>query len=85
MRHKKFRDIFAKIMHDVCYYVEVEPTLQLLQGKSFIHKTTRTNENSQLDIKVNGLFGSRSFHRRENLQPTWQVMPDKLRRSEEVL
>ena len=40
----QLRDTFAKIMHDVCYDVEAEPILQLLQGESFIHKSTSTDE-----------------------------------------
>ena len=44
------------MMHYVCYDVEVEPTLQLLQGESLIHKTTSTDENARLDIEVNGLW-----------------------------
>ena len=36
MKQNEIRDNFAKIMHDVCYDVEVEPAVQLLQGESFI-------------------------------------------------
>ena len=50
---------FAKIMQAVCYDAELEPTLQLLQGESFIHKTTSTDENARPEIKANGLWGSR--------------------------
>ena len=50
MRHNEIRDTFAKIMRDVFYEVEVETTLQLLQGESIINKTTRTDENARLDI-----------------------------------
>ena len=39
MRHNEIRESFNKIKNDVCYDNEVEPTLQLLQGESFIHKT----------------------------------------------
>ena len=55
MRHNEVQDTFAKIMHDVCCDVEVEPTPHLLHGEPFIHKTTSTNENVRLDIKANGL------------------------------
>ena len=55
MRHNQIRDNFAKLMQDVCYDVTVEPTLQLLQGESFIHKTTSTDENARLNIKATGL------------------------------
>ena len=36
LRHNEIRDTFAKIIHDVCYDVDVEPTLQLLRRESFI-------------------------------------------------
>ena len=55
----EIRDNFAKIIYDVCFF-EVEPTLQLLHGKSFIHKTTSTDEKAQIDIKANGLWGQGS-------------------------
>ena len=38
MRHDAIRDTFAKIMDDVCYYVEIEPHLQPLQGSPLISK-----------------------------------------------
>ena len=60
MRHNKIRDTFADIMHDVCYDVEVEPTLQLLQSEALIIKTISTDENAWLDIKAKVLQGSRS-------------------------
>ena len=56
MRHNEIRDTFAKILHDLYYDVEFEPTLQLLQGESFIHKTTSTDEHARLDIKANDLW-----------------------------
>ena len=46
-------------MHDVSCDFAVEPTLHALQCESFIHKTTSTDENAQLDVKTNGLWGSR--------------------------
>ena len=53
--HKEIRDTFDKMMHNVCYDVEVESILQLLQSESFIHKTIRTDENARLDIKAMGV------------------------------
>ena len=55
MWHNEIRDTFAMIMLEVCYDVEFEPTLKLLQGESFIQKTLRTGEKALLDIKANGL------------------------------
>ena len=36
MKSNEIQDTLAKIMHDFSYDVEVEPTLQLLQGEAFI-------------------------------------------------
>ena len=58
MRDNEIQDTFAKILHDVCYDVEGEPTSHLIQGDSFIHKTTSTDENAWLYIKANDLCGS---------------------------
>ena len=48
-------------MFYACYDLEVKLTLQLLQGHSFIRKTTGTDENAQLDIEANGLWGCYFF------------------------
>ena len=45
MRRNEIRDTLAKIRHDVCYDVEVERTLHLLQDEPFIHKTSSNDEN----------------------------------------
>ena len=44
MRHDEIRDTFAAIMKDVCFDVEIEPKLQPLEGESFVHKTTTTED-----------------------------------------
>ena len=41
-------------MDEVCYDVGNEPNLQLLQGESFGHKTTTTDE-GRVEIKADGL------------------------------
>ena len=46
-------------MNEVCNDVEIEPHLQSLQGESFDNKTTSTEDDARLDIKANGLWGSR--------------------------
>ena len=53
-------------MHDDRYDVEVEPSLQLLQGESVINKTTSGDKNAQPDIKANGQVEP-LFLRREDL------------------
>ena len=59
MRHNEIRDTFASVMKEVCYDVEIEPKHQPLEGESFVHKTTTTEDEARLDIKANGLWDSR--------------------------
>ena len=56
MRHDAIRDTFAKVMDDVCYDVEIEPPLLLLQGESFDFKTTTTEDQALLYINAYGLW-----------------------------
>ena len=46
-------------MNEVCHDVEIEPKLQPLQGESFVNNSTTTEDEARLDIKANGLRGSR--------------------------
>ena len=46
-------------MNEVDHDVEIEPKLQPLQGESFVNNSTTTEDESRLDIKANGLWGSR--------------------------
>ena len=58
MRHNKIRDTFANTMHDVCYDVGVEPTLQpTKESESFIKKTAGTDENARLDTLKRMAYG----------------------------
>ena len=59
MKHNEIRDIFANLMKDVCFDVELEPKLQPLEGESFDNKTTTTEDEAKLDIKANGLWETR--------------------------
>ena len=59
IRHNEINDTFANIMKKVCYDTELEPKLQLLEGKSFNKKTTTTDDEPRLDIKANGLWETR--------------------------
>ena len=56
MRHDAIRDIFAELMNEVCQDVEIEPHRQSLQGWSFDHRTTTTEDAARQDIKANGLW-----------------------------
>ena len=59
MRHDEIRDTFAASMKEVCFDVEIEPKLQPLEGESFVHKTTSTEDEARIDIKANGLWDPR--------------------------
>ena len=62
LRHNESRDVFANQMDDVCRDVQIEPKLQSLDGEIFSSNSTTTDDDARLDIKANGLWGSR-FHR----------------------
>ena len=55
MRHNVIRDIFATLMSEVCFDVEIEPNFQSLQGESFVNNSTTTDEDARPDVKANGL------------------------------
>ena len=46
-------------MDDVCHDVQIEPKLQSLDGEIFSSNSTTTDDDALLDIKANGLWGSR--------------------------
>ena len=57
-RHNESRDTFAILMSEICFDVKIEPELQSLQGESCVSNSTTTHEDSRLDVKSNGLWGS---------------------------
>ena len=59
LRHNEIRDVFANLMDDVCHDVQIEPKLQSLDGEIFSSNSTTTDDDARLDIKANGLWGSR--------------------------
>ena len=59
MRHNEIRDTFATLISKVCFDVEIEPKLQSLQGESFVNNSTTIVEDARVDVKANGLWGSR--------------------------
>ena len=52
-------DVFANLMDDVCQDVQIEPKLQSLDEEIFSSNSTTTDDDARLDIKENGLWGSR--------------------------
>ena len=59
MRHDAIRDTFAELMNEVCHDVDIEHHLQSLQGESFDHRITTTENKARLDLKANGLWETR--------------------------
>ena len=59
LRHNEIRDVFANLMDDVCHDVQIDPKLQSLDGEIFSSNSTTTDDDARLDIKANGLWGSR--------------------------
>ena len=55
----EIRDTVANLMNEVCHDVEIEPKLQPLKGQSFVNNSTTTEDDARLEIKANGLWGSR--------------------------
>ena len=59
LRHNEIRDVFANLIDDVCHNVQIEPKHQSLDGENFSSNSTTTDDDPRLDIKTNGLWGSR--------------------------
>ena len=59
LRHNEIIDVFANLMDDVCHDVQIEPKLQSLDGEIFSSNSNTTDDDARLDIKANGLWGSR--------------------------
>ena len=59
LRHNEIRDVFANLMDDVCHDVQIEPRIQSLDGELFSSNFTNTDDDARMNIKANGLWGSR--------------------------
>ena len=46
MRHDENKYTFANLMSEICYDVEMEPKLQLLQGQRFVNNSNTTDEDA---------------------------------------
>ena len=59
MRHNELRNSIANLLSHVCYDVEIEPHLKLLQIETFALKSTTIDDDVRLDINSNGIWESR--------------------------
>ena len=57
--YNEIRETSAKLMNEVCQDVQIEPKLQPLQGEGFVDNSTTAEDEAQLDIIANELWGSR--------------------------
>ena len=83
LRDGEIRDTFIELLEKFCHDVETEPHLMPLQGASFDSKSTSTDDNVRLDIKVNGLWGLRVMKRiadqreeKRNIRRHYCIRPD---------
>ena len=61
LRHNEIQDFTARLLTEVCHQVQVEPELQPVSNPdSFSLSTANTQEGAQLDIVMNGFWGSQS-------------------------
>ena len=61
IRHSSIRDITAELLTEVWPNVDIEPTLQPLNGEAFNHRTANTEDNARLDsflLQAQVTFGS---------------------------
>ena len=56
MPHNTIRDIFATIMREVCYDVEMSAQTSSGSRWSFVHETTTTEDETWLEISANNLW-----------------------------
>ena len=56
IRHNAVRDFLAGLVTTVCSDVEVEPSLQPLEGEEFAKATTLTGDQARPDIRARGFF-----------------------------
>ena len=59
IRHNEIRDLTAKLLTEVCHNVATEPTLQLLTGEKFSHRTSNDEDGARLDVCAQGFWGNR--------------------------
>ena len=55
-RHNEIRDCFANLLNDFCHYVKIKFYFSPLQWEIFALKSTKTEDDARLDIKLNGLL-----------------------------
>ena len=58
-RHKETRDLLADVMTEAGNSVAVEPILTPVEGRTFQHASTTTDQNARLDIVAGGVWGGR--------------------------
>ena len=63
MRHNEIRDVTGELLAEVCNDVKLEPELTPLNGESFQHRTTKTDDGARCDLSARGFWerGQKAF------------------------
>ena len=56
IHHNDVRDLTAKLLSEVCYDVQVEPTLLPLTGERMKYRSAIETNEARLDIKIRGFW-----------------------------
>ena len=56
-RHNEIRDLTADWMSEACREIEVEPTLQPLDGEIILPRSLNKQDDARVDIKTIGFWG----------------------------
>ena len=77
-RHSELRGTFAKVLRDVCFAFEVQPSLPPLPGESFKHKTATVENGIRLNIKAKDSRFSITFSNVKLFNPFGKICPKSI-------
>ena len=72
IRHNELRDLTVKILSQVCYDIEIEPTLVPLSGEDLSNRTANRSNEARLDVRAGGFWkkGQQAFFDLRVSEPT---------------
>ena len=62
LRHNEVQDITAEMIKEVCTNVEIEPSLQPLDGENLQLRTANREDEARLDLRSEKWRGACSLH-----------------------
>ena len=77
IRHNSIRDVTAKLLHEVCREVQLEPPLQPLTGEELYESSAITTNEARCDVSARGFFvcWSSGIFRCKGIQPKCKPEP----------